>query len=41
MYHDVSPINYSYWSYLHQLSYPTGAPQQVADCDPACAAVSG
>ena len=23
---DISPINHSYWSYLHQLSYRTGAP---------------
>ena len=22
----ISTINHSYWSYLHQLSYPTGAP---------------
>ena len=23
---DISPINHSYWSYVHQLSYQTGAP---------------
>ena len=23
---DISPINHSYWSYVHQLSYRTGAP---------------
>jgi len=29
MYHDISRINHSYWSYLHQLSYQTGAPSCI------------
>ena len=25
----ISPINHSYWSYVHQLSYRTGAPHCI------------